>query len=340
MAGCWSIGGIVLKPIELLLLGIMNIKKFLVLDSMEYSSDANAQAAYVTNATEVVNQQHSTIINSYPYFLLGDLNDSEYREAQSFQLTLDSFITAVEIKEGEAPFGSPTGNWTLRIETDNANNPSGTLANVNASVVVAPPGANTIIKGTFAIPFTLLASTKYWLVINCSNQSTNNRWYLILDNSGDYANGSASQSMNGNWSIIAGTDIYFKIYSLPLQSYSEATIKTQGSYALKAVAAQTDSLNKTLTKTTSNINLSGGSVIRYDIYALRTGSNISLNIHDTGGTTSSHTIVVNAPNTWERKSWNISAIADADKDAIDQFYPKIVNADAANTFYIDNVRYK
>ena len=34
-----------------------------------------------------------------------------------------------------------------------------------------------------------------------------------------------------------------------VQSYSESTIKTQGSYALKAVAAQTDSLNKTLTKT-------------------------------------------------------------------------------------------
>ena len=35
----------------------------------------------------------------------------------------------------------------------------------------------------------------------------------------------------------------------PLQSYSEATIKTQGSYSLKAIAAITDSLNKTLTRT-------------------------------------------------------------------------------------------
>ena len=37
--------------------------------------------------------------------------------------------------------------------------------------------------------------------------------------------------------------------STPLQSYSESTIKTQGSYALKAIAAQTDSLNDTLTRT-------------------------------------------------------------------------------------------
>ena len=34
-----------------------------------------------------------------------------------------------------------------------------------------------------------------------------------------------------------------------LQSYSESTIKTQGSYSLKGVAAITDSLNKTLTRT-------------------------------------------------------------------------------------------
>jgi hypothetical protein len=38
-------------------------------------------------------------------------------------------------------------------------------------------------------------------------------------------------------------------YYKQLDTFSEATIKTQGSYALKVVAAQTDSLNKTLTKT-------------------------------------------------------------------------------------------
>lgn len=37
-------------------------------------------------------------------------------------------------------------------------------------------------------------------------------------------------------------------YNYVLQSYSESTIKSQGSYSLKGVAAITDSLNKTLTK--------------------------------------------------------------------------------------------
>jgi len=41
------------------------------------------------------------------------------------------------------------------------------------------------------------------------------------------------------------------LYPPTLQSYSEPTIKTQGSYSLKGVAAITDSLNKTLTRTIS-----------------------------------------------------------------------------------------
>ena len=124
-----------------------------------------------------------------------------------------------------------------------------------------------------------------------------------------------------------------------LQCYSEATIKTQGSYSLKGVAAITDSLNKTLTHTMSTINLSGKNTIKFDIYASRTGSNISLNIHDSGGVTTSTIAIVSAANTWEEKTWDISSVSDANKDAIDQIYPKIINADAANTFYIDNVVY-
>jgi hypothetical protein len=66
----------------------------------------------------------------------------------------------------------------------------------------------------------------------------------------DYTLGAIGYRTDGTWNIIFDTDqLYFKVYGKALQSYSEATIKTQGSYALKAVAEATDSLNKTLTKT-------------------------------------------------------------------------------------------
>ena len=60
-----------------------------------------------------------------------------------------------------------------------------------------------------------------------------------------------------------------------LQSYSESTIKTQGSYSLKGIAVATDSLNDTLTRTISSpIDLSDQDLIKMDIRASRTGSNI------------------------------------------------------------------
>jgi hypothetical protein len=216
------------------------------IDFMEYSSDANAAAAYVSNGTEIVSQQQTTVAETAS--ALGDSGGNEYRRAQSFKLDVDSQITAVEIKQGDASSGSPSGNWTLRIETNNAGVPSGTLANVNASIVVTPPGANTIIKGTFATPFQLLKNTSYWIVIDCDNQADNNMWFLSYGGE-TYADGTFATKTNGVWAAGSGADYYFKVYVKSLQSFSESTLKTQGSYALKAVAAKTDSLNKTLTKT-------------------------------------------------------------------------------------------
>jgi hypothetical protein len=138
----------------------------------------------------------------------------------------------------------------MRIETDSSGKPSGTLADANASIVVVPPAINTDIKGTFATPFSLSAGTTYHLVIQCSAQSSEVWWALDYITAGAYADGTGSSTDNGgvNWSN-QPYDLYFMIHMKALQSYSEATIKTQGSYALKAVAEATDSLNKTLTKT-------------------------------------------------------------------------------------------
>jgi len=127
-----------------------------------------------------------------------------------------------------------------------------------------------------------------------------------------------------------------------LQSYSESTIKQQGSYSLKGVAAITASLNDTLTKTLTGadkLDLTYSQGIEYDIYALRTGSNIKIGIHDSGGTTSEHTANVVSSNTNQTESWDISAISDANKDDIDSIIVTVVNADAANIFYLDDIKW-
>ena len=227
----------------------------LELDYMEYATDGAAQAAYVTNATgtaESVDQEQTTI--DLTVFYLGDSSDVEIRQGQSFQLSGDMSVSAVEIKSGDAAAGSPSGNWTLRIETvDGGGKPSGTLVDAGATVDVTPPAANTVIKGTFATPIALSGSTTYWLVIQCANQSTGVGWYLSGNTEGGYANGARAQCVDGTWADPGAYDLYFKVYKAAvdpsLQSYSEATIKTQGSYSLKGVARATDSLNKTLTRT-------------------------------------------------------------------------------------------
>lgn len=311
-----------------------------LLDFFEYATDGAAQTAFVSNAgyLEIIDQQST---NEDSVYYLGDIGGYEHRCAQSFQLSGEKTITAVEIKEGTPVYGSPTGNWTLRIETDDSNKPSGILADVNATVVVTPPGVNTIVKGTFATPFTLSALTKYWLVVQCDNQSEDVKWRLAASELNPYANGSAADSLNGVWIVYVADDLYFKIYvqgEKQLQVYSESTIKTQGTYSLKGIASITDSLNDTLTRTIGNsINLSGQNFILFDIYASRIGANIKIAIHDSGGTTTEKTYTVVQANTWETVSWDISAVSDADKDAIDSIIITIINSDAENIFYLDKM---
>jgi hypothetical protein len=115
-----------------------------------------------------------------------------------------------------------------------------------------------------------------------------------------------------------------------LQSYSESTIKTQGSYALKAVAAITDSLNKTITKTFDPaLDLSGKNTWVFDIRGSRTGENIKLGLHDSGGVTTEVTPnILHSDGDFLRVQVDISGVSDANKNAIDSLIITIVNADA------------
>jgi len=123
-----------------------------------------------------------------------------------------------------------------------------------------------------------------------------------------------------------------------LQCSSEPTKKQQGSYSLKGIAVITDSLNETLTRTVSpTIDLSGKDKWIFYIYSSRTGSNIKVGIHDSGGTTTESTPNVTSAGAWQKVEVDISGVANANKDDIDSIIITPVNADAANTFYLDNI---
>lgn len=123
-----------------------------------------------------------------------------------------------------------------------------------------------------------------------------------------------------------------------LQSYAESTIKTEGSYSLKGYAEQTTSLNKSLTRTLSSpINLTSHSSVSFDLRASRTGSNIKIGLHDVGGTTTEITPNITSADAFQAVTLDLSSVATANKDAIDKIIITIVNANAPNTFYLDNL---
>ena len=167
-----------------------------------------------------------------------------------------------------------------------------------------------------------------------------NAWSVVSNKLGDQIIVLSLAVFNNK--LYGGTYNKGKLYEWSYNAItsSESTIKTQGSYSLKGYGAITASLNKTFTRTLSvNLDLSGCNKITFDIRATRTGSNIKIGIHDSGGTTSEITPNITSANAFQSVTWDLSGVSDANKDAIDRIVITIVNADAANTFYVDNMLY-
>ena len=307
------------------------------LDYMEYANDAAAQAAYVTNAVETatLDQSYTKTPNSQSAV---KYDNTYYYVSQSFIPSVTATMPQLILKLFRN--GTPTGNIWVEIETDSSNKPSnttvtnGTSANIDVTTI-----SNidyTEYTFTFATPPSLTASTQYHIVLkgDYSNSTSNFIGWGESNEATLYGYRNYSNSAL-SWSNFSGYSGYFKTYYnlISLQSYSEATIKTQGSYALKGVAT-TGALNKTLTKTAALGNLSGVNNLKFDIYSSRTGSNIKLGIVDAGGTTEITPNVITA-NTWQTVNWDISGVADANKNAITAIVVTVTNADSANTVYLD-----
>ena len=119
---------------------------------------------------------------------------------------------------------------------------------------------------------------------------------------------------------------------------SESTIKEEGDYSMKVVASQTASLNETLTRTCSpTLNFTDQDEIKFKIRSSRTGTNLKIGFHDSGGTTTESNIAISSADTWEEKTIDISAVANANKNAIDLITITVTNADAENTIYLDEM---
>jgi hypothetical protein len=152
-------------------------------------------------------------LSGTPGLTLGDVGDVERRHGQGFTISSTGTVTAVDVDFG-ANAGSPSGDVTLRIETDSSG-PTGTLAHANATKAITPT-ASTLNTWTFDTPFELTGSTKYWIVLACDNQSTGVYWLISQTADSSYANGGKVESTDGGatWGAESGTnDLYFKLHA-------------------------------------------------------------------------------------------------------------------------------
>ncbi len=357
-------------------------------DYMEYSSDANAQSAYVTNGAGGIDSLTKLLLH-----LDNNVTDSEItpKTVTNNNVTFDT--TAGKFSY-YGIFNGTNANLTLE---DSADFYFGT----NAFTIDFWYKPNGILDG---LPFCYHQSTGYtdaWILrlsdttdisftrwaggtfnISGTHGMSDGNWYhialirgwggdadswAITINGSSVATGSNAVEMpdasglfqigsdiGNNGKYIKGNIDEFRItkgaarwtsnftpsasaYSLDsLQCHSEGTIKVQGSYSLKGIST-TGALNKTLTRTiVSPIDLSKKSFLNFYIRASRTGSNIKIGIHDSGGTTTEITPNILSVDTFQIVSWNITSVTDANKDVIDSIIITIINADAENIFYIDN----
>lgn len=303
------------------------------LDLFEYATNAAANAAYPSSDQNTLSAKVAQLLSDGTYWI-GTYAGTAGYSAQSFTLDRPTLIMGVAW-EWDDIVGSPTGNMHCKIQTDDGDKPSGTLADANATKDFTIVG-NQWNDVEFDTPFILPAGL-YWIVMQDDGQENGNYWKYKKEGGNVYGDGKASEYYSGSWHTYSNIDVTFKVYSIPLRAYSEDTIKEQGSYSLRVEALKTDSLGDTLTRTVSpTVDLSGINTLKLWCYASRTGTNITVKIHDSGGTTTTINVVIASSNTWTEITADISGVADADKDAIDQIQIKITNADAFNLLYFDN----
>jgi len=294
------------------------------LDMFEYSSDALAQAAYATDGaysadkipdmtshtapSGVVSAEAEYYSGEYPAWrAMNDSNVNEYDcwiggtgfpHWLKYQFTSGKVIQRYTVTARNSTDILYPSNWTLQ----GSNNDS------DWTTLDTQGGQTFTIAEKKTYSFSNLTSYIYY------------RIYITV---GLHA------------TLVAIAE--FELIERALQCGSEDTIKTQGSYALKGLTT-TDAINDTLTRTVSpTINLSGITRIKFDMRASRTGSNIKIGFHDSGGTTTEVTPNIASADTFQTVTLSMSPVTNANKDAIDSIIITVVNADAANTFYIDNM---
>jgi hypothetical protein len=173
---------------------------------------ANGQRAYSTNSGS------SWTADAYDHeceIVVAVAADDLDKLAQSFQIGSTATIDKAQLHLKKT--GSPGGTMTLRIETDNSGEPSGTLADANATIGVAESGLSTslaMVDFDFSTNFSLSGSTTYWLVLSTDRtQSDTNYVEWGADAGGGYSSGESGSQVSSTWTTpnASAADLVFAV---------------------------------------------------------------------------------------------------------------------------------
>lgn len=135
------------------------------------------------------------------------------RLAQSFAAGLSGPLPFIDVKVSKT--GTPIGSCWWTLEADSSGSPSGTaLATSDKFDVSLMSSSTNVLRVPFRTPYTLVATTTYWLVMRGDyTTSTSNYVVWLQKASGNpYASGTAKTYNGSTWATSTNKDHYFKTY--------------------------------------------------------------------------------------------------------------------------------
>lgn len=288
-----------------------------VVDNMEYSSDANAQAAYVTASSN----EYGSAIESKPSTTAG--NNTCINTNAAYLIGKAGNIRKVK-------YYTSTASVNIKFKVFRVNGSNYDFVGESETFATVAGGATR----TLTTPIYGVQANDIIGFYTPSN----------LENNIDAAGGSGCHYKSGDvttdtakatWSAAAAGVFPASCVIVDVEGFSESTIKTQGSYSLKCIAT-TGALNDTLTRDLASVvDLSGVSWITIDLRSDRTGGNIAFGMQQSISVSASLTPTIVSAGSFERFIWSLDAISNGAKNKISALYITLVNADASNTFYVD-----
>ena len=176
---------------------------------------------------------------------------------------VDSVNSVQSVKLWLKKIGSPTGNLTVKIQTDNSGSPSGTTITNGTSNTVAASSLATsygYITFTFATPPSLGLSTQYHIVLETADSQSNTNYVAwgADGSSPSYADGEMKRERSAAWSA-ESKDAVFQLVGSGVDYINPVNVDWWSSTKADMVAQAGDSGGADVaTKSTFKCKLAAG----------------------------------------------------------------------------------